>query len=472
MSEKPADRILSKSEIISRLLRSRGGISGIALLLILAGISVYAAVAVPRDSYNQWNNPTFWQDYPKTVPPAWTDVPFLGGKSEAKTIVLSQDEASTIDAQIPGGRTTSYSWKVDYGYDTFPSSFSLTAQAGYSKTPLLQLDVSRPDGRNFTLYYSALAAPQTGGKAVTNVRVVSTDSAIASNLQNYVGQFNCDVDSSKPEIMVFSDVQNCKVLNGTYLIKTTAYFFSSSDSIHNLSIILDGQVFGLMGTDDVGRDLSIGILWGAPVALFIGLTVAFASTFIGLYYGVISGFKGRYADEGMMRVNDLFYSLPALPLLIIMSVSIGRSIFLFVGFFVLFGWVPVAKIARSLALQISKLQYVEAARLMGESDLRIIRRHVIPQLLPITFATIAVAVPSAILAEAALSFLGLGDPSLPTWGRILHDANSAAAVQRGIWWWALIPGFMIALTGTAFVLIGNTLNSIVNPQSRLQKKAS
>ena len=236
----------------------------------------------------------------------------------------------------------------------------------------------------------------------------------------------------------------------------------------NIKFILGGQVFGPMGTDDLGRDLSIGILWGAPVALFIGLVVAVVSTLIGLIYGVFAGFKGRHIDEGMMRINDIFYSLPFLPLLIILSVSIGRSIFLFVGFLVLFGWVGMAKISRSLALQIKNLQYVEAAKLMGESDTKIIFRHIIPQLLPITFASIALTVPAAILGEAALSFLGLGDPTIPTWGRILHDANSAGAAARGLWWWVMIPGLMIALTGVAFILIGNTLNTIVNPRSRIR----
>ena len=103
---------------------------------------------------------------------------------------------------------------------------------------------------------------------------------------------------------------------------------------------------------------------------------------------------------------------------------------------------------------------------MGESDIRIIFRHIIPQLLPLTFASIAISVPAAILGEASLSFVGLGDPSVPTWGQILHDANSAGAAARGVWWWVAPPGFMIAITGLAFVLVGNTLDSVVNPRSR------
>ena len=221
-----------------------------------------------------------------------------------------------------------------------------------------------------------------------------------------------------------------------------------------------------MGTDELRRDLAIGILWGAPVALFIGLTVSVASILIGLMYGILAGYKGKRTDEALMRVNDLFYSLPALPLLVILSIVIGRSIFLITAFLVIFGWVGTAKIARSLALQIKNLQYVEAAKLMGESDIKILYKHVIPQLLPLTFASIAIAVPGAILGEAALSFLGLGDPSIPTWGQILHEANSAAAAARGLWWWIIPPGFMIALTGMGFALIGSAVDYIINPRRR------
>ena len=188
--------------------------------------------------------------------------------------------------------------------------------------------------------------------------------------------------------------------------------------------------------------------------------------FIGLIYGVVAGYKGNRTDEGLMRINDVFYSLPTLPLLVILSVTVGRSIFLITGFLVIFGWVGMAKISRSIALQIKSLQYIEAARLMGQSDTKIIFKHIIPQLLPLTFASIAIAVPAAILGEAALSFLGLGDPSIPTWGQILHDAYAAGAISRGLWWWIVPPGMMIAITGLAFVLIGNALDNIVNVRAR------
>ena len=100
---------------------------------------------------------------------------------------------------------------------------------------------------------------------------------------------------------------------------------------------------------------------------------------------------------------------------------------------------------------------------MGQSDVKIIFKHIIPQLLPLTYASVAISVPGAILAEAGLSFIGLGDPSLTTWGQLLRDANTADAASRGLWWWIIPPGLLIAITGLAFFLIGNALDSISNP---------
>jgi peptide/nickel transport system permease protein len=266
--------------------------------------------------------------------------------------------------------------------------------------------------------------------------------------------------------MIFSDLDEAKVLKGTYVIRQTFLLFDPRDTVTDSGVILGGKVYGIMGTDDLRRDLSIGILWGAPVALFIGLTVAIAGVVIGLIYGVVAGYKGKRTDEGLMRINDIFYSLPTLPILVILSVTIGSKLLLITGFLVIFGWVGMAKISRSISLQLKNMPYVEASKLMGQSDSKIIFRHIIPQLLPLTFASIAISVPGAILGEATLSFLGLSDPSIPTWGQILHDANEAGAASRGIWWWIVPPGLMIALTGLAFVLIGNALDAIVNPRKR------
>jgi peptide/nickel transport system permease protein len=455
---------VSRSNILNEFRRSKGGLAGAGILLGLILMTIYSAVAVPLESFRQWNNPNFWIDLPKDAAPAWTNIGF--GPKSPEHIVLHSKDAAISSSSEGGIAKVVHDYSINYNFDSHPNDFMLLYSAKYGSTqPILQIDVIRPDGKDFMIYYASLPSSQQDGNEFS-ARVFSTDRSITNNLRDHVGEFSYRQDPSRPQVMVFSDSQENKVLKGKYIIRETFYLFDSGDRVADSGVILGGKVYGLMGTDELRRDLAVGILWGAPVALFIGLVVSIAGVIIGLVYGVVAGYKGKRTDEGLMRINDIFYSLPTLPLLIILSVTIGRSIFLITGFLVIFSWVGMAKISRSLALQLKNLQYVEAAKLMGQSDRNIIFRHIIPQLLPLTFASIAISVPAAILGESTLSFLGLSDASIPTWGQILHDAQSAGAASRGLWWWIMPPGIMIAITGLAFVLIGNALDAIVNPRSK------
>ena len=399
--------------------------------------------------------------------PAWVN---MLGLNLPEHLIMTAKDADKTSLLEGGVRIESHSYNFNFNYDSYPSDFMVMYSARYGAVqPAVQIDVLRPDGNEFQIYFASLPPSQNESNEFS-ARIFSTDRLIADSLAGYSSLFTYRVDPTSPQAMIFSQTDENKVLKGTYVIRNTFYMFDPSDNVVDSGIILGGKVYGIIGTDDLRRDLAVGLLWGAPVALFIGLTVSGAAVSIGLIYGVVAGYKGNRTDEGLMRINDVFYSLPTLPLLVILSVTIGRSIFLITGFLVIFGWVGMAKISRSLALQIKSLQYIEAARLMGQSDTRIIFKHIIPQLLPLTFASIAIAVPGAILGEAALSFLGLGDPSIPTWGQILHDAHSAGAMSRGLWWWIVPPGMMIALTGLAFVLIGNALDSIVKVRARRMKQ--
>jgi peptide/nickel transport system permease protein len=351
---------------------------------------------------------------------------------------------------------------VDYNYDKFPSDFIYEYTAKYSGSPLLQIFVVRPDGKELELISTSL--PQS--KTVTSYHgfLFSTDDSMIKFLRKSKDSFLFPTDLLLAQDIVFSKTDENKVLRGHYSFKVNLYSVNSKPSLEPSKFILGGKVYGLMGTDELRRNLTVGLLWGTPLALFIGITVAIGSVVIGLVYGVFAGYKGKKTDESLMRFNDIIYAMPALPLLIILAVTIGNSIFLIVGFLVLFGWVGIAKVSRSMALQIKTLQYVEAAKMMGQKESKIIFKHIIPQLLPYAFASIAISVPAAITTEAGLSFLGLGDPTFPTWGQILHDANTYGAAARGLWWWILPPGIMIAVTGLAFVFIGQAMDVIVNPR--------
>ena len=350
---------ISRSQMLREFRRSKSGLAGVGILLGLILMTIYSAVAIPLDSYRQWNNPNFWIDLPKSAAPAWTNIGF--GPKVPEHFVLHARDATISTSGVGSSRTVTYSYTVNFNYDSYPSDFMLLYSARYGSTqPALQADVLRPDGREFRIYFAPLPpASQSTGSGASNEfsgRVFSTDSGIAENLRGYTDAFAYRQDLSRPQMMIFADTQENHALKGTYVIRQTFYLFGPDDTITDSGVILGGKVYGLMGTDELRRDLATGILWAAPVALFIGLTVSIASILIGLVYGVVAGYKGRRTDEGLMRINDIFYSLPTLPLLVILSVTIGRSIFLITGFLVIFGWVGMAKISRSLAIQIKNLQ--------------------------------------------------------------------------------------------------------------------
>jgi peptide/nickel transport system permease protein len=448
----------SSKEVWHEFSKNKTGLAGIGILVILFAMSAVAALTIPIESFKEWNDPASWLTFPKSALPAWVNY-FLPEKMPEHMILENPQVASQNVGDI---FLTSNIFGVDYNYDKFPSDFIYEYTAKYTGSPLLQIWVTRQDGKEFQLISTSL--PQSKTETSYHGFIFSTDYSMVKNLRKNQNSFMFPIDSLLAQDIVFSKTEQNTVLQGHYFFKVNLYSVNSKSNFETSKFILGGKVYGLMGTDELRRNLTVGLLWGTPLALFIGITVAIGSVVIGLVYGVFAGYKGKKTDESLMRLNDVIYAMPALPLLIILAVTIGNSIFLIVGFLVLFGWVGIAKVSRSMALQIKTLQYVEASKIMGQKDYKIIFKHIIPQLLPYAFASIAISVPAAITTEAGLSFLGLGDPTFPTWGQILHDANTYGAAARGLWWWILPPGIMIAVTGLAFVFIGHAMDVIINPR--------
>ncbi len=449
---------ITPQEIKQEFLKSWMGIAGIAILTTLVATSIITMIIIPVETFQEWNNPGSWILYPKVAIPIWVNILMTEKIPEHKILenpsvqTISQDEISLISHQ--------FGLNFDYGY--FPKDFIYVFSSEYAGSPLLKMSVIRPDGIKLELLSTSL--PHSNSKTIHSEMIFSTDESIKKNLSLQSEKFQFSLDRLSSEDIVFSKIQTNEPLKGNYIFSVDLYGVNSENQIHESKLIIGGKAFGIMGTDELRRDLAVGLLWGTPLALFIGIVVSIASVVMGLLYGVYAGFKGKKTDETMMRFNDVIYALPALPFLIILSVTISNSIFLMIGFLMIFGWVGIAKVARSMSLQIKTRGYVDAANTMGQKDSKIILKHILPQLLPYAFASIAISVPSAITTEAGLSFLGLGDPSFPTWGQILHDANIFGAAARGLWWWIMPPGIMIAITGLAFVFIGNALDAIVNPK--------
>jgi peptide/nickel transport system permease protein len=444
------------TEIKASFVKSRIGLVGLAMLACLVAASIVTISAIPVDTYKQWNNPARWTELPKSAQPEWVNWFFSKKIPEHKildspNITLRHGQTESVIIQR---------FDVDYTSDYFPGEFLLNFKSEYSGSPILQISVIRPDGITLKVLSSSL--PYAEHTTDYFDKIFSTNESIKKNLRLQSDYFAYPIQEHGAREIIFAKTDRHETLKGKYEFVIAVSDVDRFDS----KMVLGGKVFGLAGTDELRRDLAIGLLWGTPIALFIGIVVAFGSVISGLVFGVYAGYKGGKTDESMMRFNDVIYALPALPFLIILSVTTSNSIFLMIGFLMIFGWVGVAKVSRSMALQIKTRQFVDAAKTMGQKDSKIIFRHIIPQIMPYALASIAISVPAAITTEAGLSFLGLGDPTYPTWGQILHDAKSHGAAARGLWWWIIPPGVMVAITGLAFVFIGNSLESTVNPKLR------
>jgi peptide/nickel transport system permease protein len=239
-------------------------------------------------------------------------------------------------------------------------------------------------------------------------------------------------------------------------------------NIDNLQLQLLGTSWGLLGTDYGGSDVYTQFVYGARVSLLVGLVSAGIGISLGLLIGLLAGFLGRLVDEVLMRFTDMLLVIPGLPLLIVLVAVLGPSIWnliLIIGFL---GWMGFARIVRSQVLTLRERPFVEAAKAAGAGPGRIITRHIFPNIVSLTYVNLALTVPGAILAESALAFLGLSDPSVNSWGHMFYNVSTSGSLSTfpPPWWWVLPPGFGIALVSLSFVLIGYALDEIFNPRLR------
>jgi peptide/nickel transport system permease protein len=227
--------------------------------------------------------------------------------------------------------------------------------------------------------------------------------------------------------------------------------------------------FGPMGTDNLGRSVWTQFVWGSRISLLVGLAATILAMVIGSVVGITAGFFGGWVGSVLMRITEWFLVIPFLPLAIVLAAVLGpsiRNIILVIG---ITSWPSTARLIRAQVLTLKERLYVDRSRALGASNTHLMARHIVPNVSSLILANTTLTVPIAILSETTLSFLGLGDPSSASWGKMLEDAFQTGAITQHAWWYYVPPGVGIMLVVLAFTLCGQALEEILDPRLRDQR---
>jgi peptide/nickel transport system permease protein len=435
------------------LLRYPSAIVGLAIIGVLLILSIYAMVSIP---YNQalvlWRGGEgIWYKNPRYAAPAWTN--FFHKAKEPETIVLSSLDGTAPKTVTLGEKTntTVITFTFDYPYDDYPQDIAVFFNAKFTqKEPFINMSWLTPDGREIRVANFATSA--------TEVYYVSQDTKLQRRLSGLPAEKGLFV--ADPAAGLTPPVK------GTYQLIVDATTFEP-DSTVDAEMVLYGKVQGIAGTDHLRRDLKVALLWGTPVALAFGLLAALGTTAITMVIAAIGVWLGGWVDGLIQRITEVNMVLPFLPILIMVGTFYSHSIWVILGVVILLSIFGSAiKTYRAVFLQVKESPYIEAARAYGAGSRRIIFSYLVPRIIPLLIPQLVTLIPAFVFLEAGLAILGLGDPTLPTWGKIINDAQQNGALYKGLYYWVLEPAVLLMVSGLAFALLGFSLDRIFNPRLR------
>jgi peptide/nickel transport system permease protein len=457
--------------------RSPSAALGILFILVLLAVSVYAIVRVPyQEAITGWRSQSGeWYRNPDNARPIWFNW-FRKDKLPPTIVMNSGDEAwfaeddsmaslsrrlgniptavGSVSKEVvvgPGAeRQVLISYNFDFPYDAFPQEVILYVQARYAeKLPFATLSLVTPDGRQLDLGNLSIAARETQYYLSINKR-----------LQRRYGEGGVIAG-------LFGDPaqDNARPLQGNYQFLVDALLFEEEANL-DVELLVQGRVSGLAGTDNQRRDLMLPLLWGTPVALAFGLLAALGTNLVSMAVSALGVWFGGWVDGLVQRLTELTLVLPTLPLAILVFIMYSKTIWAILGVVILlniFG--SSIKSYRAAFLQMREAPYIEAAQSYGASNRRLILRYLVPRILPTLIPQIVILIPTYVYYEVTLAYLGVSDPYLPTWGKVIHDAVTSSMMVNNAYW-ALGPIVLLALTSLAFTSVCFALERVLNPRLR------
>lgn len=443
---------------LKEISRYPSAIFGMIIILLLVALALYAVFTIPYDeAVRLWRGgeDTVYRN-PKNAPPSWFNN-FTDKSLPISVAVVAGEDEEFTKVVTPGveGSSIEYEYSFDFQYDEYPQELFLYIQADYQvKNPFISVTLETPGGEEIRISDFGTSARQTYR--------FSQDDRLQTRLRQLHGREVLPIQGlfSVPE-------SDPLVINkGVYTLKILASTFEENSDVR-IEFVSHGLVFGMFGTDHMRRDLTTAILWGAPIALAFGLLAAASTSVITMLIAAIGAWFGGWVDELIQRITEVNLVIPFFSVLIMVGTFYSRSIWLILGVTIALSiFTGAIKTNRAIFLQVKESTYIEAARAYGASDGRIIVRYLVPRIIPLLIPGLVSAVPSYVFLEASLALLGLGDPTLPTWGKVINDAYTNGALYRGQFYWILEPAILLMITGLGFAMLGFALDRIFNPRLR------
>jgi peptide/nickel transport system permease protein len=439
---------------LQQIARYPSAVGGTIVILLVIGIAFYAMITIPySEAIRLWRGgEEVWGEYPKNAHPTYTDW-FTKEKLPRSIVINSVDNPAVVktavgDPEVASRQIITYTF--DYAYDGFPKEIVIFMTALFpEKRPHASILWITPDGREIRMGDMSVRTSETFRPGQD------------ARLQRRLGGLSAEVG-----LFAQPDAETPTPLKGTYQMVVDVDLFEPNSNVE-AKLVIHGQIHGLAGTDHLRRDLMVALLWGAPVALAFGLLAAMGSTITTMIIAATGVWFGGWVDGAIQRITEVNMILPFLPILIMIGTLYTRSIWVILSIVILLSIFGSAiKTYRAVFLQVKEAPYIEAARAYGASNTRIIFQYMIPRIIPMLIPQLVVSIPTYVFLEASLALLGLGDPVLPTWGKLINEARSNGALFQGYYYWMLEPFVMLMLTGLGFATLGFALDRIFNPRLR------